>query len=647
MKSETMNKKYVPQKNSLSNPTSHSAHSIASPTSDEGLISDGLFNESEATSNQQALDTIARQFAYQIITGFDKSYRWYSRITAGAKQRFEDEQWAASQRAIKERIAIYEQSLTDIVIDLYQQVHPKQQDLRFWKAAKSQYSKLLNDHPQFELAETFYNSVIGRIFKHAKIDDNMMFLLPSRCYLPGQDRHKVIHSFDTSGTVRAMHESIFNTYRFKTPFDNLELDLENMDKALRVRLNLEQLSSVHTVEMLKPVFYRGKAAYLVGRICMPDETLPFVIAMQMTDGGKLMVDALLTQRHHLSVIFSFARSYFMADTQYPAEVVAFLQELLPHKKNFELYMSLGFYKHGKTVFYRNYLQHLENTSGENEAPNIADDFESDETPQLTHNKLADKFELAPGIRGLVMTVFHLPSYGVVFKVIKDEFAESKKITREYVKDRYRLVKTTDRVGRMADTHEYMNFRFPRHRIEQELLQYLQDTCASSLTLTENEVIISHMYIERKMTPLNLYLQQQTDPIKIREVLDELGLCIKQIALANVFPGDMLHKNFGVTKTGRVIFYDYDEICYMSERQFRRLPKTDDPYAIDTLSVGPTDVFPEQFEHFIVGKKVFKDILKELHGDLMTTEYWLETQRITAQGIIQNFTPYPEQYRFIR
>ena len=582
--------------------------------------------ENDSNDTQANLDKIARQFAYQIIAGFDKSYRWHTHITADAKERFEQKQWAESQLAIKERIAIYEQSLTDIVIDLYQQVHPKQQSPRFWTAAKNQYSTLLSGHPQFELAETFYNSVIGRIFKHSKIDDSMMFVLPSRCYLSGQDRPKVIYSFDTSGTVRAMHEAIFDTYRFKTPFDNLTLDLENMDQALRARLNRQQLASVHTVEMLQPVFYRGKAAYLVGRICMPDETLPFVIALQMTDGGKLMVDALLTERHHLSVIFSFARSYFMADTQYPAEVVAFLQELLPHKKNFELYMSLGFYKHGKTVFYRNYLQHLEDTAS---------------------SCNTDKFALAPGIKGLVMSVFHLPSYGVVFKVIKDEFAESKKITREFVKDRYRLVKTTDRVGRMADTHEYMNFRFPLKRVDQELLQYLRDTCASSVTITDSELIISHLYIERKMTPLNLYLQQQTDPIKIRKVLDELGLCIKQIALANVFPGDMLHKNFGVTKTGRVIFYDYDEICYMSERNFRRLPKSDDPFAIDTLSVGPTDVFPEQFEHFIVGKKEYKDILKELHGDLMTAEYWREIQRITSQGIIPNFTPYPEKYRFVR
>ncbi|MBF7071983.1 bifunctional isocitrate dehydrogenase kinase/phosphatase [Glaciecola sp. MH2013] len=563
----------------------------------------------------------AQHFAYQVIVGFDKSYRWFSKISAQAKSRFENAQWAASQAAVKERIAIYEQSISNIVIDLYEQVHPRQQEMSFWRESKAHYAKLLNNHPQFELAETFYNSVIGRIFKHCKIDDEIMFVLPSRCYLPGPDRKKVIYSFDTTGTVRDMYKQIFATFRFNIAFDNHELDLDNLDKALRERLSPEALASVHTVEILRPVFYRGKAAYLVGRICMPDETLPFVIALQSSEDNKLMVDALLTERRHLSVIFSFARSYFMADTQYPAEVVAFLQELLPHKKHFELYMALGFYKHGKTVFYRNYLQHLENSE--------------------------DQLALAPGIKGLVMTVFHLPSYGVVFKVIKDEFAESKKITREHVKDRYRLVKTTDRVGRMADTHEYVNFRFPKQRINNELLHYLQETCASSLTITEHEVIISHLYIERKMTPLNLYLQQEQDKSKIRAVIDDLGICIKQIAAANVFPGDMLHKNFGVTKTGRVIFYDYDEICYMSQRQFRAIPKSDDPYAIDTLSVGPTDVFPEQFEHFIIGKKEFKDILKELHGDIMTPEYWQETQAITSKGDIPNFSPYPASKRFRR
>ena len=563
----------------------------------------------------------AQKIAFRIIQHFDKSYRWFSRITRGAQERFEKGQWQETIRASKERITVYEQSLSEAVADIYHDLTVHQKNDVFWRSMKQAYFSLLEGHPQFELAETFYNSVIGRIFKHRKIDNSVMFLLPSRCYLPGRDREKVINSFDPTTTVAQMYEAIFHVYRFNIPFEDKARDINNLDVALRKRLSKAQLASVTAVEMLKPVFYRSKAAYVIGRICMPDETLPFVIALQTSTRQALFVDALLTDRKDLSIIFGFARSYFMADTLYPAEVAAFLQELLPHKKHFELYMALGHFKHGKTVFYRNFLHHQEHST--------------------------DLFEAAPGTRGLVMMVFHLPSYGVVFKIIKDEFAESKKITRDHVKSCYKLVKMSDRVGRMADTHEYVNFRFPLARIAPELLQELHDTCASSVKIVGDELIISHLYIERKMTPLNLYLDQETDPEKVRSAIDELGTCIKQIALANIFPGDMLHKNFGITRLGRVIFYDYDEICLMKDRNFRELPKSDDPYAMDTLSVAPDDVFPEQFEHFIVGKKHLKELLKSLHGDLMTAAYWRELQTIAGSGAVPNFTPYDASARLPR
>tara|TARA_R110000744_G_scaffold166006_6_gene283095 strand:- start:4032 stop:5744 length:1713 start_codon:yes stop_codon:yes gene_type:complete len=569
---------------------------------------------------------VLNKVAYLILHGFDKSYRWHSRITRDAQQRFEQALWQETQKAVKERIAIYERTLADAVGEIYQQVFPHQENNQFWLDLKTRYQKILSDHPQYELAETFYNSVLGRIFKHQKINDDMMFIMPTRCYLAGLQRHLVVHSFDTSGTVRRMLEDIFSQYHFDIAFHDMQRDLQHLDGALRARLNREQLASVHTVEMLKPVFYRSKSAYLIGRICMPDETLPFVIPLSITEARnagekhKIVVEALLTERQDLSVVFSFARAYFMADTQHPAEVVAFLHELLPHKKKFELYIALGLYKHGKTVFYRNFLAHLEETN--------------------------DQFAIAPGIRGLVMAVFHLPSYGVVFKIIKDEFPESKKITRQHVKDCYKLVKMTDRVGRMADTHEYVNFRLPRHRIEQALIDELLDCCANSIELTDEEVIIKHLYIERKMTPLNIFLEQQTNPALITSALNDLGLCIKQIAAAHIFAGDMLHKNFGITRGGRVIFYDYDEICYLTEREFRTLPKSDDPYAIDTLSVGPTDVFPEQFEHFIVGKKHLKQELKALHGEIMTAEYWQGMQAQSLKGDVPDFIPYNQAKRFV-
>lgn len=559
--------------------------------------------------------------AYEILKGFEKSFRLYNRITAGAKSRFETAKWQACQQASKDRIALYSRILNETVKELYTQCFVQQQSLQFWQQSKQDYTDLLDNHPQFELAETFYNSVIGRIFKHEKIDDRVMFVLPNRCYLSGLNRPNVVNTFNTDRTVKATLQQLFSHYRFMVPFENYQRDLRNLTDAVKKHLNLKERLKVKRVEMLNSEFYRGKAAYLIGRICFEEGYRPFVVALLLNEKGELYVDTLLTERNDLSVLFGFARSYFMVETQYPAEVVAFLQELLPNKKHFELYTALGFYKHGKTVFYRNFLKHLE---------------ESD-----------DHFEIAPGIRGLVMMCFHLPSYGIVIKIIKDEFAESKKITREHVKDCYKLVKSHDRIGRMADTHEFTNFRLPKDRVRPELLKELLETCGNSIQFDGDDMVVKHLYIERKMTPLNLYLANQTDPQKIRSAINELGLTIKQIAAANIFPGDMLHKNFGITRHGRVIFYDYDEICYMSERNFRALPQSDDPYAMDTMSVGPTDVFPQQFEHFIVGKRDLKLIFKELHSDLFSPEYWIQVQKQVATGDIIHVTPYLEEVKFPR
>lgn len=559
--------------------------------------------------------------AYEILKGFEKSFRLYNRITAGAKNRFETAQWQACQKASKDRIALYSRTLNETVAELYSLFFPAQQSPEFWQQLKEDYTSLLEQHPQFELAETFFNSVIGRIFKHEKIDDRVMFVLPSRCYLSGLNRPNVVNTFNTDKTVKATLQQLFSQYRFMVPFEDYQRDLHNLTSAVKKRLTRDELLQVRRVEMLQSEFFRGKAAYLIGRICFDDGYRPFIIAMLMNEQNELYVDTLLTERSDLSVLFGFARSYFMVETQYPAEVVAFLQELIPNKKHFELYTALGFYKHGKTVFYRNFLQHLEDSE--------------------------DQFEISPGIRGLVMMCFHLPSYGIVIKIIKDEFAESKKITRQHVIDRYKLVKSHDRIGRMADTHEFANFRLPKHRIKPELLEELLDTCAGSIEINGDEVLIKHLYIERKMTPLNIYLKEETDTQKVRSAINELGLTIKQIAAANIFPGDMLHKNFGITRHGRVIFYDYDEICYMSERNFRKLPQSDDPYALDTMSVAPNDVFPEQFEHFIIGKRDLKEIFKELHSDLFSCEYWQAVQKQVATGDIIHVTPYLDEAKFPR
>ena len=84
------------------------------------------------------------------------------------------------------------------------------------------------------------------------------------------------------------------------------------------------------------------------------------------------------------------------------------------------------------------------------------------------------------------------------------------------------------------------------------------------------LVIQHVYIERRMIPLNIYLQE-AGPEQMAHAVVEYGNAIKDLVSANIFPGDMLWKNFGVTRHGKVVFYDYDEIEYITDCNFRRVP----------------------------------------------------------------------------
>lgn len=557
--------------------------------------------------------------AYKILKGFERYYRLFSRITAEAPYLFGQARWRDLQNNAKKRLDNYDQIIAELVSEVYFDFSKEYKDIDFWRLVKEEFTILIKQHPQFELAETFYNSVYSKVFKHAVISDEGMFVYPSQSHQTGRFLHQVVTHYEVTGKISSTIDKIFNDYPFTAPTGNRQRDLHNVARALKKHMGLKKLMSISSVDMLKPVFYRNKAAYIVGRTNSPKGRTPFVLAI-LNEGGKLYMDTILLERKDLSSLFGFARSYFFADSQHPAEIVAFLKELMPNKKVFELYSAIGFHKHSKTDFYRNFLNHI--------------------------NKSDDLFEAAPGIKGLVMTVFHLPSYGVVFKVIKDKFAPSKPITREYVKNRYQLVKTHDRVGRMADTHEFSNFRFPLHRFSQKLIDELKETTPSSIQIQDDELIIKHLYIERKLQPLNLYLAEHADnDERLEAVMEEYGNAIKEIAAANIFPGDMLLKNFGVSRRGRVIFYDYDEISYMTDCNFRVLPKTPNGDVDPALSVNKGDIFPEQFATFVLYNARYREFFNRYHSDLLDAYYWQRLQQDIANGQIKDVFPYSRKKRF--
>jgi len=559
-----------------------------------------------------------------IFQGFLSYRRAFQTITAGARQRFESGDWQAVQGTNSKRLALYAQHIDRVAVLIDQTLEGRELDSGRWRQFKSDYQMLIAGQYNAELYETFYNSVHRHLTSDADVTNSEMFV--STCHpvppIPASD--PLTRRYSTSGGVVEMVRQMTTDLPIRAPWRNLERDIGNVLRSL-----VDERPEITTpeglsLELLIPVFYRNKGAYVVGRLNFNERSWPIAFPLHRDSGGHLYIDTLICDEDELSVVFSFTRAYFMVLTEHPHALVDFLQELLPNKKRSELYASIGLHKHAKTQFYRSFLDHLDNSS--------------------------DHFVIAEGIKGMVMAVFTLPSYQIVFKVIMDRFSPQKNITAAEVREKYQIVKSHDRVGRMADTQEFENLALPLDRFDPELLEELLRVAGSSVSVHGDKVRIRHVYTERLMIPLNLYIED-ADPRALDGALDEYGNAIKQLAAANIFPGDMLLKNFGITRHGRVVFYDYDEICYLTDVNFRAIPEPRTPEeemsAEVWYSVGADDVFPEEFRRFLFGRPAIKRRFTELHGELFDPGYWQRLQRTILDGQVMDVYPYRRKKRFIR
>jgi isocitrate dehydrogenase kinase/phosphatase len=317
-----------------------------------------------------------------------------------------------------------------------------------------------------------------------------------------------------------------------------------------------------------------------------------------------------------SVVFGFSWSYFRVDVPRPRELVDFLSSIMPFKRIDELYNGIGYNKHGKTELFRNIVAYLQDPDA--------------------------RFAFAEGDEGMVMAVFTLPAFNLVFKIIKDSFGAPKNTTRQAVMEKYHFVFVRDRVGRLADAQEFEHLEFPRRCFPDDLLAYLLGVAARTVRVEGDRVIVRHVYTERRVTPLNIFLRD-ADSAAAREAVIEYGNAIKDLAAADIFTGDMLLKNFGVTRNGRVICYDYDELCLLSECRFRRIPPPttyeDELSAEPWFSVGEYDVFPEEFDAFLVPPGELRDTFLGAHGDLLDVAFWHRAQERLGAGEVVDVFPY--------
>ena len=621
--------------------------------------------------------SLAYDIAKAMMDGFNRHYRLFRTESARAKHRFETADWHGQQRAQRERIEFYDLRVKECSNRLEREFKAGEQGMDIWQQIKLHYIGLLVNHHQPELAETFFNSVTTKILHRSYFQNDFIFVRPAvsteyiendesekrptyRSYYPGEESL-------TQVLMRMVQD-----FELRLGFDDLPRDVASVAERLAARLGDAKLRANFQIQVLTGLFFRNKGCYIVGKLINGFNELAFALPVlhgeprvpvrpQPEDrpfGGdaaavlgqtssKLVIDALLLGEDDLLVLFSFARAYFMVDMEIPSAYVQFLRSMMPRKPRNEIYNALGLAKQGKTLFYRDYLHHQRHST--------------------------DKFRIAPGIKGMVMLVFDLPSFPYVFKVIKDYYPPQKDTSRAQIKSKYLLVKQHDRVGRMADTLEYSEVAFPRDRFSDALIAEIEKFAPSQLEISDRdadgkmEVIIKHLYIERRMIPLNIYLQEAFDAggadpanltvaaMRAREQIErgvvEYGNAIKDLVAANIFPGDMLWKNFGITRNGKVVFYDYDEIEYITDCKFRKVPtprnEEEEMSGEIWYSVGPKDVFPETFAPFLLGNPMVRAVFMKHHADLLDAAFWQSHQARIAEGHVHDVFPYERERRLGR
>lgn len=551
------------------------------------------------------------------IDGAFATYNFHFRtVSQRAVRRFVGRERRAAQRDGVQRIELYEHAVKRAVRLVRARLGERSQDHALWTQIRRHYAELIAPYMDLEFSKTYFSSITRRIFATVGVDPNVEFVAVEAQPIAPDIEYRGFKTFVSRGSSWSMFDKILKHFRFRVGYGNktgcVEYLTEEVDAAC---IAAGGHYSIESVDLLREKFFRDNRCYIVGRINGAGYTLPLVVVLVNTAAG-IFVDGVVTSEDDVSVVFSFSRSYFHVDLQNVRDAVAFLRDIVPQKPISEIYTALGRAKQGKTERYRDLFSHLEKTT--------------------------DRFENAAFDRGMVMLVFTLPSYPVVFKIIRDNFAYPKTTVRQDVIERYRLVFKHDRAGRLVDAQEFRQLKFSRERFEPELLAELLKEAANTVKIEGDNVIIGHAYIERRLTPLNKYVKE-AKPEKVKKIIIDYGQAIRDLAASNIFPGDLLLKNFGVTRHERVIFYDYDELCLLDECNFRDLPQAktheEEIRSGAWFYVGDHDVFPEQFASFLGIEGELLQAFTTAHAEILAAEYWQNMSRIAGSRSALDILPY--------
>ncbi len=565
-----------------------------------------------ATPIEQAFTSAlyAMQCAQRVVEGFLRYNDAFRRITLRAPERFAARDWSGSQADAVERIELYGEHIGEITGEIARDFAALALERSFWTEVKRHFANLVEGLPDNEFCKTYFNSITRRLFRTVGVSPDIEFVATDLDPLAGAGRQVTCSRHLRDGSLQALLDALLKGVKLPVPLRDSQRAIAQIAAEFAT-----DADDVLAIEVIDAVFYQFARAYVVGRIEGRGFNKPVILAFRNTEAGVVLDNVMLTEAE-IGNLFGYTRSYFHVDLEHVADTVAYLKALIPQAPVGELFTVLGRAKQGKTERNRRLIKHLEAST--------------------------DLFRHASGQRGLVMLCFTMPSMDVVFKVIRDRIPTQKNLSRNEVMDKYRFIFNHDRAGRLIDAQEFRRLRVPRARFEPQLLKDLLTDAAELVHLDGEDVVIDHAYIERRVTPLDLYLRTADDADATSAAID-YGHAIRDLACTNIFAGDLLFKNFGVTQHGRVIFYDYDEVVPLTFCRFRDLPEArhheEEMSAEPWFAVNDEDVFPETFINYLPFSGDQRDAFLAMHGELLRGQFWRQVQGRIQSGEFLEVMPY--------
>jgi isocitrate dehydrogenase kinase/phosphatase len=537
-----------------------------------------------------------------------------------AKQAFESRDHATSLALSKRRLALYSNGIEELGSRLREAFPRVAKDESIWREVEARYLPLIEDRYEADLAFAFLNSVKRRI--HQGEWQPVEYAFRGTVGATANSSNGIYCSFPGGGGIsRDTVLEILDIPALTRPYRNRLQDADQVAERLNRVLAARGGAGIDRIEMINAGFYRNRGGYIVGRVVLGDEGLfPFIIAL-LNDEDGVYVDAVLSSEADAHNIFSSTLANFHVTNNYYHELSEFLHSIMPKRPLGLHYSTIGFNHVGKVAVMNELRDELVNGN--------------------------DVLETAVGFRGTVAIGFSSPHSAYNLKVIRDKPTANYKWGKfegiDSVMRKYGRVHEINRTGSMLDNIIYYNLKLDRSWFDPALLDELLVEASETVYLRGDAVILKYLIVQRRMTPLPVFLETASQA-EAETAIINLGDCIKNNAAANIFNKDLDARNYGVSRFIKVYLFDYDALEPFTDVKIRsnegRIDGEEEPP--DWFFEDGLVFLPEEIEAgLMIPNRQLRRLFREVHGDLLTTEYWQRIQDDLHAGKVPSVRIYPK------